>query len=187
MVDDRTTASPESSETVSDTFADGAELFQALDIRPILKHTLALFGVVGLSLGLTAYVTLSTFLGGGGVTDAAVGFALTVIVLFLVVFIGVVLAVIVARAVPQALDRSVQQTGIVCGGGCYAGMVLFTSVIFVFVRPALPPIVAAEFGFGRILLLSLLIGVPAALVAGVVVWLDDRYLSTRTRHLGGGT
>ena len=187
MDDDHTTTTSTSSDTVSDTFADGTELFQEPDIQPVIKHTLALFGVVGLSLGLTAYVTLSAFLGGGGVTDAAVGFALAVVVLFLVVFIGVVLAVIVARTVPKAITRSVPQTGIVCTGSCYAGMVLFTSVVFVFVRPALPPIVAAEFGFGRVLLLSLLIGVPAALVAGVVVWLDERYLSTRTPPIGGST
>ena len=188
MADDRTTTStPSSSETVSDTLADGAELFQEPDIQPVIKYTLALFGVVGLSLGLTAYVTLSAFIGGGGVTDAAIGFALTVVVLFLIVFIGVVLAVIVARTVPQAVTRSIPQTGIVCSGSCYAGMVLFTSVVFVFVRPALPPIVAAEFGFGRILLLSLLIGVPAALVAGVVVWLDERYLSQSPHRIEEGT
>ena len=142
--------------------------------------------MVGLSLGLTAYVTLSAFLGGGGVTDAAVGFALAVVVLFLVVLIGVVIAVVVAQKAPQAITRSAPQTGIVCGGSCYAGMILFASVVFLFVRPALPPIVAAEFGFGRILFLSLVIGVPAALVAGVVVWLDDRYLSTRPHQLEGG-
>lgn len=186
MVDDSAAESATQPTTVPELLTNGAELFGEPDIQPVVKHTLALFGVLGLSLGLAGYVTLSSFLGGGGVADAAIGFLLAAIVLLFVVFIGVVIAVIVARDAPLGFDRSMKKTSTVCGGSCYAGMVLFTSIVFLFVRPALPPIVAAEFGFGRILGLSLVVAVPAALVAGVVVWLDDRYLSQRVSRAEEG-
>lgn len=179
MSDDSTTNTPTRSSSVPDAITDNADLFREQTIKPVVAFTIGLFGLLGLSIGVTSAGVLWIMLEGSGFIDAAVGYLIALMILLLVLVIGSVVAAFATQQGTAAIGagRRLEEKSVVLAGSCYAGMILMTTVAFVFVRAPLPSIVATEFGFGRIFMLSMVVAIPVAAVGAGVVWLDEQFLS----------
>lgn len=179
MSDDNTTDTPTRSSSVPDAITDNADLFREQMIKPVVAFTIGLFGLLGLSIGVTSAGVLWIMLEGSGFIDAAVGYLIALMILLLLLVIGSVVAAFVTQQGTVAIGagRRLEEKSMVLAGSCYVGMVLMTTVAFIFVRAPLPSIVATEFGFGRIFMLSMVVAIPVAAVGAGVVWLDEQFLS----------
>ena len=181
MSDDNTPKMAQNSATLSDVVGAKVELFKEQRIKPIVLFTVGVFGLLGFALGATSYAVLWAMLDGGGLVDTAVGYFVALIILLSMLFLGSFAAAFVTlHGISAGLvssERLLEERSMIFAGSCYAGMIVMTTVASILIRAALPSVVAVEFGFGRMLLLSVVVAIPAALVAAGIGWLDDRYLS----------
>lgn len=125
-------------------------------------------------------------LGGEGILDVTLGFVLGMIVVLLVSCLGAALATVIAIQVQRTLGHSLVQMCLICGVSGYAGVFAIMVLSLIFVRGAFPPIVAVEFGLGRVLLLSVVTSISAGAIVPGVVWIDRRYLEVHEQSSEAG-
>ena len=188
MSDDNPPEVSKSSPTISEAVGAKTELFREQQIKPVVIFTVGVYGLLGFSLGATSYAVLWAMLDGGGLVDTAMGYLIALVILLSMLFLGSFAAAFVTlHGVGTGLvgsERLLEERSMIFAGSCYAGMIVMTTVASILIRAALPAVVAVEFGFGRVLILSLVVAIPAAIVAVGIVWLDDRYLSEDADRMG---